>query len=1248
MNRVLKTSASILVLAMALGGPSAVFAAPGDDNFNQSASTAFTGGPITTDARSWREVVLPDGTSVVVGPGSSVQASIENGAVRIAITQGSIRVTEGRNRGEAGPIVITTPDGRADLAGGSAVVRYRNGATTATLIFGRSLVLTSGGTTQTIIRPGFSSRFGSAGFVGSPDRQSPEEASLDVADVSPAPTVRMAQRSTQSARATSSNNNRRRDPTETGSIPGESNTAPTSQRTNRTNNRASQNSRIAALNTQTGLLTIGEDTDEQNGTGLNNGLIVPRQFQRGDAIFNESNNNSNNSNQNQNQNQTTQRLKIGLPRGLLGSAQITGGIETNTGTSSGYRSNAEAFSLGSTRSIRAAAELTLDQVNYSDMRAESVSSFEIQNQTDISLRQYLFRGGVLSISPFREAITFIRGETVETAGVTITCAGICFEIAGTGLHDIFANSVDAFGLVDFSRKTNVSVIMDSVFPSRTGAYWINGSASTNPSLSGKHVIVGRPVFVHGVEYIDSWRHQTLDVGHSAFSAYDTNVNGQRILSFGGAGPGQGGLAYAASAYGVPYLINGQSGQFLEDADGRIVQDYRFFRAIPGGGGNNSYSLPNVSGPHLPGTPGGKSNEYFVYKEGTDFISGYDQNIRHREVTIPTSGNSFVVSRYGISDGLQGFASSARLEDQSPGATGFTRNSAFRRERTFVSGVTKGDTHLLVASRAQPEGAPVAGDNVFMRGDHQLTADGRSNVSVTIGDISLKSPSQSTSLPHLTMVADGRIVGTTRTTENAGSVLITGPIGSIGTGYRLTATESDGHFFGGNTRMTMVGAGGTPGAFNPELPFDRTSSAQLYDQIGYFAIGSADNTRPFEERDANGNVVRTANTAAGVTETGVGSSASTSFTRLAIGMDNTAPRQLRTPLHVDAATLASPTQSASANNSFNLSSVLTDGGVFDGTRRTRAPEIGYAAGLGESLRNGELFLTSLTPTAPTDGLTGNVRATARHDLNRIGVGINLTSRDLTTAGVETAGRDITLTFAGGADVATNTYRGLSAYVTEKAYGAVTGTASSTSTAGVVVAPGDLARGMPSGSGVRSDYNYVQWGYFFGDVLREGGRTDRVNLGHYVAGTQPEEVIRYRGNAPSDYRATYTGHVAATVYDHTTGLRDHVGRIDSTWNFNSRANESTTVTGIANRTYSGSLNALPEVANNGLRNTITGQLNHTATAGGTSIGQSTMTFNGQFFGPAQNAAPPEMAGTVSIRATAGAPVHVGEGIFIAKTP
>ena len=1186
MNRVLKTSASILVLAMALGGPSAVLAAPGDDNFNQSASTAFAGGPITTDARSWREVVLPDGSSVVVGPGSSVQVSIENGAVRIAIAQGSIRVTEGRNRGEAGPIVITTPDGRADLAGGSAVVRYRNGATTATLIFGRSLVLTSGGTTQTIIRPGFSSRFGTAGFVGSPDRLSPEEASLDVADVSPAPTVRMAQRSTQSARATTSNNNRRRDPTETGSIPGESNAAPASQRTNRTNNRPSQNSRIAALNTQTGLLTIGEDTDEQNGTGLNNGIIANRQFQRGDAVFTDNRDSNSNNSNNNNQNETNPRLRINLAPDLLEAGRLTRGIEGNTASSAGQNSSLDFDDLGSVRIVRSPADRDARANSYLDRRSDNLNYVLSSREGDVELssftmRQHYMRDYIIGASPYRrfvgDPVTAPVNGDFRPCSIDSTAACLGYW-AGSSLFDFGTYSRPPNGNSFDIIEDIPGLVTNTKAPTR-GGFPLEQYGSTAPI--GKYVLVGRPIYDQFGRSINASLAQVGDYGQSSFFVFDLYfAANDRVIAFGGAGPGQGGLNY------------NENGNFLDKDLGNTE------------GGRNGFELPGTGGALVNGN------------RVTAALPG---------APVP----SFFVSRYGISDGLSGFEVGRRLEDQLPSATGFTTNSAFRRESTFAFGPNgdpyqKGDTHLLVASRAQPAGNLNAGDNVIMRGDHQLTADGRSNVSVTVGDISLKSPS------HLTMVADARIVGTTRTTANAGSVLITGPVGSIGTGYRLTATQSDGHFFGGNTRMTTIDPT-SPATFEPD-EFISTSRGPLYDQIGYFAIGSADNRfeqdpggkSPFDRTGSDGLTVR-ANTTAGVTETGAGNSVSTSFTRIAIGMDNTAPNQLRTPLHQG---------STAETNTFSLSSVLSDGGAFDGTRRTRAPEVGYAAGIGESLRDGELFLTSLTPSS-----LPNVSVTARHDLNRVGISINLTSRDLTTDGVDATAQNISLTFAGGASVVSDTYRGLSAYVTEKAYGAVTATNSGT-TAGVVVAPGDLARGMrrpgQADAHIRSDYNYVQWGYFFGDVLSEGGRTDRVNLGHYVAGTRPEATIGYNGNVS----AVYTGHVAATVFDQTNGLRDHIGALRSEWNFASRANVSTTVTGIGGRDYSGTLNALtPSGA--GSVNAIAGQLNHTG-------GLSAMTFNGQFFGPAQTAAPPEMAGAVSIRANAGAPVHVGEGIFIAKTP
>jgi hypothetical protein len=71
-----------------------------------------------------------------------------------------------------------------------------------------------------------------------------------------------------------------------------------------------------------------------------------------------------------------------------------------------------------------------------------------------------------------------------------------------------------------------------------------------------------------------------------------------------------------------------------------------------------------------------------------------------------------------------------------------------------------------------------------------------------------------------------------------------------------------------------------------------------------------------------------------------------------------------------------------------------------------------------------------------------------------------------------------------------------------------------------------------------------GHFFGDVVNDGTRTDRVNLGYMVTGN-PQS----RHHHPSQHQGTYRGHIAGTVHTQGEGLRDRVGTFTNNWTFNS---------------------------------------------------------------------------------------------------
>jgi hypothetical protein len=108
------------------------------------------------------EVLLSDGTSLTLGPGSAMviesfayDPQTQSGQLSVRLERGQFRVVGGllNNRRN---IVIQTPTGKLDLDSASVFVEVdANGATRASLLHGKSLKLTTNGQTETVERPAF-------------------------------------------------------------------------------------------------------------------------------------------------------------------------------------------------------------------------------------------------------------------------------------------------------------------------------------------------------------------------------------------------------------------------------------------------------------------------------------------------------------------------------------------------------------------------------------------------------------------------------------------------------------------------------------------------------------------------------------------------------------------------------------------------------------------------------------------------------------------------------------------------------------------------------------------------------------------------------------------------------------------------------------------------------------------------------------------------------------------------------------
>ncbi|WP_458098403.1 hypothetical protein [Roseomonas sp. WA12] len=199
-----------------------------------------------------------------------------------------------------------------------------------------------------------------------------------------------------------------------------------------------------------------------------------------------------------------------------------------------------------------------------------------------------------------------------------------------------------------------------------------------------------------------------------------------------------------------------------------------------------------------------------------------------------------VTRFAISDGLnptnagvttdgsRGFQTGLTIQDQfvAPGSpaqpTAFNRFNAFRPDETFVNRPTdprgspvyrgetlRGDTHLLVVAGAA--GAP----SPAMRADLEVSADGRSSGSVSVGGIRLHSGS---------LVLSGSTYGSARLDTARASLAIVSALGSLGTDETGTGAHifplanpagagTIGHFAIGEADVTLGAPGGPAQAGN---------------------------------------------------------------------------------------------------------------------------------------------------------------------------------------------------------------------------------------------------------------------------------------------------------------------------------------------------------------------------------------------------------------------------------------------------
>ena len=134
------------------------------------------------------EVLLSDGTSLTLGPGSALvvesftyDPKSQSGQLSVRLEQGRFRVVGGLLN-NTGNIAVQTPSGNLDLDNAAVFVEVRaDGTTRASLLHGKSLKMTTNGKSETVERPAF--EVVSAGAnqpLKSPSRQDPKMVTADV------------------------------------------------------------------------------------------------------------------------------------------------------------------------------------------------------------------------------------------------------------------------------------------------------------------------------------------------------------------------------------------------------------------------------------------------------------------------------------------------------------------------------------------------------------------------------------------------------------------------------------------------------------------------------------------------------------------------------------------------------------------------------------------------------------------------------------------------------------------------------------------------------------------------------------------------------------------------------------------------------------------------------------------------------------------------------------------------------------
>ncbi len=161
----------------------AVSAATSDHRMKQFVLGSSQSRTVETGENETAEVILVDGTSVVIAPGSLVTViTSKDQPIAIRVERGTLRVTGGlSNRTQN--ISIMTPHALLSLKSGSAFIQVGSESTRTHLLNGKEILVSSGGRSQTIYRTGFQI-VASNGRTSAPRRMSTQDIVNDLNSLS--------------------------------------------------------------------------------------------------------------------------------------------------------------------------------------------------------------------------------------------------------------------------------------------------------------------------------------------------------------------------------------------------------------------------------------------------------------------------------------------------------------------------------------------------------------------------------------------------------------------------------------------------------------------------------------------------------------------------------------------------------------------------------------------------------------------------------------------------------------------------------------------------------------------------------------------------------------------------------------------------------------------------------------------------------------------------------------------------------